>query len=356
AYPFALPLQLRRAAIDPVKDMPLYDWPKGVRTWDFYRVGTAHAGMVPDFLETLRLVCNCDASLTPIYQSARAVADLWTRARARPLEWTRRHLRWAPQQLFDVLNDRDAFDPTRTIDGPNGFPICRSRIGHRLGFVRRDDCTLVERSPDITSEPTEVSAFHDGKCLTGSSWTKAPLTQEVCSQTAAQRWFFNRVDATHYRVENSLTRRCMAPGSDRTVIEVDCRGEQPEQVWAVVRFGNTFQISSTSEDCLELRKQSRAAGERVRVDPCGRAAFQLWSVEQLRRDEYEMLYQADKHRFEWSDAATAGSTAVEVAAGRAICRADARSLGVVVGHRCVGKDVDGNSVETAPYDVLYQQP
>jgi len=354
-YPFALPLQLRRAAIDPVKKLPIFDWPQGVRTWDFYRVGTAHAGMVPDFLETLRLLCHCEASLTPIYQSARAVVDLWTRARTRPAEWSRQHLRWAPQRLFDVLNDRDAFDPTRTIDGPSGFPICRSRSGHRLGFVRDDVCTLVERSPDVTSEATEVRAFHDGQCLTGASWTTSPLTQRVCSETSSQRWLFNAVGGMQYRIENSLTRRCIAPGSDHTIVEGDCRAEDLEQVWAVARFGNTFQIRSTRGDCLELRDQSRAPGERVRTDPCGRAAFQLWSIEQLRRNDYEMLYQADREGFEWSDAPLPGSTAVEAAPGRAICRADMRTLGVVVGQRCVGKDVDGGIVNAAPYAVLYQR-
>jgi microsomal dipeptidase-like Zn-dependent dipeptidase len=357
-YPYPLPPALLTARIGPVSEMSLFVWPSS-RTWDFNRVGAAHIGMTPDLLQEVHLLGVSSTDLEPLYRSARAVVDLWIDVRNRTDPWSRHHLRWAPQRPFDTLNFDGADDPTRIVEAAPGFAICRSRTGHRLGFLDRGRCELVEPSPEFDVNPVEISAYHDGRCLTGaSSWKPAAIVQRVCGSGANQRWLVREMASRRVRIENSLTGQCLSSsGAQGRVVEVGCDPADHNQEWEPCRSGNTFELIGSAETCVAVKDQSRADGAEIVEDPCTGAANQLWSIEALRSRDYESLFQADRGRYAWLTSKTTDYPhAVFVDSERQICKGDTGWLGTIHGHECVGKTYDGRWTSTTMYLGLYQTP
>ena len=362
-YPFWLPPLLKPAAIQPVSQMSLYQW--FGKTWDFNKVGVVHIGMLPDFLKDVQLIKGKieQSDLEPIYRSARGVVNLWACARNRKESWSRHHLRWAPQSVFETFDFPGAFDATRTIEAAPGLPlICRSRTGHKLGFLKASACQLVEPGPEENHDPVNVTAYHDGRCLTGGSSSQSTsIVQKTCGAEANQKWYFRTASPGYDRIENSLTGQCLT-ALPATVVyyarisEEPCREGSSEQEWQPKRLGNTFQLIGPTEQCLEVKDQSRADGVAIREATCTGASNQLWSIESLRQNDYETLYQADKNRYSWkSDAG--GDFPVEADVGKQICRAtNGYWLGIVYGQQCVGKTYAGQPAATAQYQGLYQAP
>jgi len=361
-YPYRLPAGLRPAAIGPVSEMEYFEFPQG-KKWDFNQVGTAHVGMLPDFLHDVQLLHVTEDEMKPIYRSARGVVNLWAGERNRNEPWSRPHLIWAPQHPFETFNFPQAFDGTRMVEASQGFPICRSRFKHKLGFLKEGSCQLVETPPDEKHDPTEVASYYDGRCLTGGFWKPSPAVQRVCANGADQKWYFRSDSEKYERIENSLTGRCLtsldAPDyDDGRVVEAPCDPGNSNQKWHPERFGNTFQLIGYFGRCLGLKDQSRADGAKILEQACTGASNQLWSVEALRQSDYETLYQADKHRTNWLSSATGlYQNSVEVDPGRQLCRAaNELWLGVVEGKQCVGKTYSGGAAATSLYEGLYQAP
>lgn len=362
-YPYPLPPGLKRAAIQPVSEMTLFRWPDGAKTWDFNQVGAAHIGMLPDFLHDVELLNVTPADLEPIYRSARGVANLWTSARNRTEPWSRHHLRWAPQSAFDVFDFAGAYDGSRTVEVRPDAAICRSRTGHKLGFLSNGSCELVEPGPEENRDPVEVTAYYDGRCLTVDLSGKSGAVQSPCQNAANQKWYFRSASPQHARIENGVTRQCLTSKAGKsgyaiTVVQAPCSLSDLNQEWRPERSGNTFQLIGLSGQCLEVKDQSRADGAEIREGVCTGASNQLWSVEALRQNDYETLYQADKQRYAWLPAPAASYPyAVEVDDGKQVCRAaDALWLGIVYGQQCIGKTYGGQPAATMQYQGLYQAP
>ena len=153
----------------------------------------------------------------------------------------------------------------------------------------------------------------------------------------------------------------MRPGSangERGTVEEPCSPGNPNQEWSFKRSGNTFELISYFGQCLGVHGQSRADGAKVLEQACTGASNQLWSVESLRQDDYETLYQEDRDREDWLPTATdAYPNAVEVDNGKPICRALNESLlGIVQGQQCVGKTYAGQPAASPMYQRLYQAP
>jgi hypothetical protein len=342
--------------------MNTFEFPYG-KKWDFSRVGAAHVGMVPDFLRDVHLIGVTVEELKPIYRSARGVVSLWTSVRNRNEPWSRPHLLWAPQHPFETFDFPEASDGTRMVEAARGFPICRTRVEHKLGILKSGLCELIETPPEEKHDPVEVTAYHDGMCLTGGFWKAAPIVQRVCENGTDQKWYFRPASGNSQRIENSLTGRCLTSlrdPSDREtrVVEAPCGSGNANQDWHPERWGNAFRLIGSSGRCLEIKDQSRADGAKIRESACTGASNQLWSAEVLRHSDYETLYQADKDRQAWLSASTKPYPyAVEVDAGRQICRAaDTFWVGIVYGQECVGKTYSGQLASTSQYEGLYQAP
>lgn len=364
SYPYPLPPRLRPAAIQPVTEMSLFQWPPGGRTWDFNEVGAAHVGMEPDFLQDTQLLLPglTNTDLEPIYRSARAIVNLWSRTRHNSAEWSLHHLRWAPQSSFETFTFKDSFDPTRNVEALLGFPICRSRNGHKLGFLQTDECHLVEASSKENKDAVQLAAYHDGKCLTEESWTSKPLVQRACGEMTIpmQGWYVLDLKSDRKMIADNLTRNCLSSnGAGQPVIVKPCITDHHNQVWLPERRGNMFLLIDNDGLCLEVKDQSRADGAQVELNTCTGASNQLWSVEALRQNDYETLYQADKQRYAWvrNPPDPHYPHAVEVDSGRQICRAkDVAWLGVIYGEECSGNTYGGKPFVTTEYEGLFQAP
>jgi hypothetical protein len=93
----------------------------------------------------------------------------------------------------------------------------------------------------------------------------------------------------------------------------------------------------------------------VRQHGCNGASNQLWSIEALRQNDYELLYQADLNHVAWQTTSSAGFYTVEVRDGSSICRASGNQwIGVVRGGECAGLTYDGEPATTDQFNVLYQ--
>jgi Ricin-type beta-trefoil lectin domain-like len=109
--------------------------------------------------------------------------------------------------------------------------------------------------------------------------------------------------------------------------------------------------------CLEVRNQSRAEEAKVELNLCTGASSQLWSLESLRQNDYEILYQADKHRYNWisSPPDPVYPYPVEVEDARQICRAQNTAwIGVILAGQCAGKTYEGVPFGAAEYESLFQ--
>jgi len=354
-YPFNLPERLVPAAIGGVTQLPQLEWPPK-KLWDYNKIGVAHAGLLPDFFENLRLLGLTLTDLEPIYRSARGVVDLWHTARDFKAREDRHHLQWAPQSPFDVLVF-NYWDASRNVSARDGLPpICRSRSGHLLGFEQNGKCMAVEPSPPPTRQlPETISAYHDGRCLdiADASYKEgAKIVQNPCHDTWHQLWQVREVTQTYVQVVSNLSGKCLAVKNSSTsegaiAIQQTCNGKD-NQIWDAQPSGNTFSlVAKHSNLCLEVRDQSRNDAAAIQQAKCTGASNQKWSVESRRKDDFERLYQADKKLvpqglkvFDWLDSPTdTYPIAVAVDRSRQICMAtDAQNwFGIVAGSECVGK-------------------
>ena len=363
-YPFPLPTGLKQSAIGPVTELDLYTWPpKNGRTWDFNQVGAAHAGMVPDFLQGVSRLKPPDGALEPFYRSARGVVNVWSSARIRNEAWSRHHLRWTPQNAFDVF-DYSVNDEKRNVYAlDRTYALCRTRTGHKLGFLRDGKCELVEAGPPPRADAVQVAVYDSGRCLTVNSYRELePATQYPCGTEANQFWYFRMNSARHGWIVNAMTDKCLtalaAEGHEAKVVQAECKAGNDAQVWDARRTGNTFQLIAQSNLCAEVKGQSRKSGAGVRQQTCNGASNQLWSVEALRQDDHELLYQADLERYAWLEHSSGRYPhPIEVREGSSICRAtEGRWLGIVSGAECVGRTYSGEPAATRRFEGLYQMP
>jgi Ricin-type beta-trefoil lectin domain len=215
----------------------------------------------------------------PIYRSARGVVNLWISLRNRNETWSRPHLIWAPQHPFETFDFPPAFDGTRMIEAFHGFPICRSRVEHKLGFLKDGSCELVETPLEEKEDPGEVIEYYDGRCLTGGFSEPTPA-QRACGNGADQKWYFRPDSGNYMRMEKSLTGKCLTSlhGSDdgkSRVVEEPCSPGNPNQEWIPKRLGNTFELIGYFELCLGVNGQSRAEGAKILEQDCTGASNQL---------------------------------------------------------------------------------
>lgn len=371
SYPFNLPAGLVPAGRGGPTTLDEFAWPPGGRLWDYNVVGAAHAGMIPDFLENLRLLGLSEADLQPIYRSARGVVDLWKRAREIGASQGEHHLRWVPQSPFDVLPVDESMAGNRSVEAKDGYAICRTREGHYLGFLHDDRCLSIEDAadvPNLDARSVSISAYHAGRCLQARNASfddDARLEQRTCNTTTSQLWQVRISPSGFFSVSNVKSGKCLALPNDFTssgtrAIQQACSSASNNQQWLAQRAGNTFQLHPrNSALCLEVKNQSRHDGASIVLAPCTTASSQLWMIDSLRFGDFEKLYQADKNRYQWlPHPATDFSLAVAVDGSRFICRShDAEEwVGVVVSNTCVGKTYANVPATTAEFDQLYQAP
>jgi len=367
-YPFLLPSQLTPAAIGGTASLDEFVWPDRTRHWNYNIVGAAHAGMVPDFIENLRLLGLTVADLEPIYRSARGVADLWRNARFIGASNGEHHLRWVPQSPFDVLSFDEYWDETRNVEGQKGYPVCRTREGHKLGFMLDNNCHPVEEvsrpaAPD--DRPVPISAYHAGRCLgirNSSSDEGARAEQATCGTGTSRLWQVHSMPSREVAISNVNSGKCLAIATGSIsrgtrVIQQTCSGGK-NQEWDLMRVGNTFHmVPSQSAYCLEVAGQSRKNGAIVRLSKCSSASNQLWTIDSMRNADFERLYQADKNCYAWQDMSTPDfPVIVSVDGSRSICRSRDAELwiGIATEDSCVGKTYAGAPATTSLYDELYQ--
>jgi microsomal dipeptidase-like Zn-dependent dipeptidase len=380
-YPFDLPESLKPAADGGTRTLQKFVWPPGQREWDYNLDGASHVGMTPDFLENVRVLGFTVADLEPLYRSARGIVDLWAAARNVDVPGVdRRHLRWAPQSAFDVM-DFDMWDHSRNVVAEPGYPICRTARGRALGFLRDGACRPVEGvdlQPASVGADEQLAVYDTGRCLDvrdNSVANGARAEQRECAGVvspfrrtsgvpadASQFWRLTSLPGGETAIVNRHSRKCLAvdkaartPGA--RAVQHACTGS-PEQTWTVTRVGNTFAIAARhSGQCLEVRGQSRKNGAAIQQAACTGASNQLWTIASRRRDDFERLYQADKHRIAWLESETPQHPFVVTVDGtRPICRAPQapRWLGVVTGARCVGRSYEGTPMEATAFERLYQ--
>ena len=370
-YPFGLPAGLTPTGPGGPSALEEFVWPLGVRTWDYNLVGAAHAGMIPDFLENVRLLGLSDIDLQPIYRSARGVVDLWKRARNVGASNGEHHLRWVPQSPFDVLTFDGSIAGTRSVDATEGYAICRTREGHYLGFLHDGHCQTVEDTGDAPkpeSRPASISAYHAGRCLhvrDASFDDGAPLEQQTCNTSASQLWQVRELPSGFLSISNVKSGKCVAT-SDGTIsagtsaIQQTCANANDNQQWFAERVGNTFHLHPHDRTfCLEVKDQSRHEGARIVVARCTTASNQLWVIDSLRSRDFEILYQADKNRYQWLPHPGAEfSLAVAADSVHFICRSHdpEQWIGVIGGSVCTGKTYTDVPATTIEFDQLYQAP
>ena len=368
-YPIHLPDELRPAAIGGSRTLEKFEWPNGVREWDYNAVGAANAGMIPDFIENLRLLGLTVADLEPLYRSARGVVDLWKAARDVGASNGEHHLIWAPQSPFDVLSFDESYrDGSRDVEAQAGYPLCRTRSGYKLGFIRNNTCQLVEETTlleNTSRQPAPISAYHAGRCLDvkrASVGDGARVVQENCEGGRSQLWQVRSLPSGTFEILNTNSGKCLAIAkgslSNRArAVQQTCVGNS-SQAFKLPRVGNTFHlIASQSIFCLEVAGQSRKNGAPVQQADCSDASNQLWNIESMQTGDLERLYQTDKHRIMWQDMGTPDyPVVVNVDGSRPICRSHESEhwVGVVIGNACVGKTYDGASITTSSFEKLYQ--
>jgi microsomal dipeptidase-like Zn-dependent dipeptidase len=368
AYPLPLPAQLVPAAIGATTAMMPMTQP---RRWDYNQHGLVNVGLTPEFLEDLRLMGLTLADLEPLYRSARGVVELWRTARDRQVPGDRLHLRWVPQSPFDLM-DPPARDPGRDVAALELRPLCRTRSGHKLGFVQRaasgaEVCHLVEPAPPpvTTSIGETITAYHAGRCLDveGRSLRDgASVVQWSCNGGRNQLWRLRAAAEGTFEIVSDGSGKCLEIDAGSSVpgakaVQRACSGAAPQR-WQAVRAGNTFALRPAhSQLCLEVTDQRRADGADVAQMPCSGAAHQRWVIEGLRVDDFERLYQADRNRIAWRDSpGVAFDVPVTVDGARAICRGQDQqpTLGVVVAGTCVGQDLAGKPAQNSRFEQLYQ--
>jgi microsomal dipeptidase-like Zn-dependent dipeptidase len=361
SYPLALPQALLPAAIGGSMSLGPFTWQS--RTWDYNTEGLMNAGLMPEMFEDVRLLGLSVADLEPFYRSARGVVELWRTARDREVPGDRHRVRWVPRSPFDVLTFSDA-DPSRNVEARSGFPLCRSRVGSRLGFERNGVCELVEPpAPAPAPGPAPITVYHSGRCMDvdhASTSDGAAVLQFSCNGGANQMWQL-RASGSAWEVVSANSGKCLDVSGASTaagagVVQWTCNGGN-NQRWMALRSGNTFALQAQHSGlCLTVPGQSRS-GVQLQQDTCNGAAHKLWSIEALRQGDYEMLYQADLDRTAWLGAPdSAHPEAVTVDGTRSVCRSTdtAQWLGLVAGGQCVGRDYAGVAVSSGSFERLFE--
>src|ERR1700688_61613 len=367
-YPFPLPRQLKPAAIGGTASLDEFFWPDSRRPWDYNLVGAAHAGLVPDFIENLRLLGLTDADLEPLYRSARGVVDFWKNARVIGASNGEHHLRWVPQSPLDVLAFDKYWDETRNVEGRKGYPLCRTREGHKLGFMRNDNCQSVEEVNPLAGadyRPVAISAYHAGRCLNVKNASfdgGAQVEQRTCTAGISQLWQVRPEASGGWEISNVNSGKCLAIAKGAIskgsrAVQHNCAGSRSEK-WDLERVGNTFHmIPLQSSLCLEVADQSREDGAKVRLADCSSPSNQLWVIDSRRAGDFERLYQADKSRHTWQSMPTQEfPMVVRVDDSRSICRSREPELWirVVQDNLCIGKTYAIAPATTSEFDELYQ--
>jgi microsomal dipeptidase-like Zn-dependent dipeptidase len=367
-YPLALPAGLVPAAIGGASTLPRFEQ---FHPWDYNALGLMHAGLMPDFLEDLRMMGLTVADLEPVYRSARGVVDLWRTARDREVPGDRHRVRWVPRNPFDLLAF-DASDPTRNVEAAPGLPLCRRRGTHLLGVEQNGSCQLVEPAPPPVLSGTlpavAITAYHAGRCLDvdrNSSLDGARVQQWPCNGGDNQRWMLRGTPGQTdggWELVNAGSGKCLDGQTTisvinllggQSVVQRACTGGAGQR-WKAVRTGNTFSLRSDTGLCLEVSGQSRFDGAAVEPAPCTGAANQQWNIDSLRAGDHERLYQADKDRIAWLAAADAAHPIpVTVDGARPVCRA-AGWAGVVSGNQCTGRTAAGAPATSTTFERLFQ--
>jgi microsomal dipeptidase-like Zn-dependent dipeptidase len=364
-YPLPPPAGLVPAAVGGSPPLTASTAP---RPLDYNDEGLMHVGLTPEWLEDMRLAGVTLADLEPLYRSARGVVELWRAARARVVPGDRHHLRWAPASPFDVLafEHRDA---SRDVEGLPGLPLCRTRVGRRLGLERAGACHPVEgdaAAPAVPAAPlpaVAISAYHAGRCLDvdgASTSDGARVQQYACNGGGNQRWQLRPTAGGTWQLAAEGSGKCLAvsgdgPGAGAT--QATC-GDTASQRFSAVRSGNTFALRTAAGLCLEVSGQSRANGAGVVTAACSGASHQQWDIEALRAADHDRLYQADKNRIAWLPAASGRHTvAVVVDGDRTICRTldPPQAIGVVSGNDCAGRTADGTPIRAPRFERLFQE-
>jgi microsomal dipeptidase-like Zn-dependent dipeptidase len=361
SYPIALPPLLVPAAAGGTPSLSPFTWSS--RTWSYNTEGLMNAGLMPELFEDMRLLGFTVTDLEPLYRSARGVVELWRAARDREVPGDRHRVRWVPQSPFDTL-PFEYGDAARNVEARDGFPLCRTRVGSKLGFEREGTCRLVEAPAPASSSPEEISAYHAGRCLDvqgRSTSDGAAVLQRACRGGASQKWQL-RASESAWEIVNAHSGKCLeVPGGSTAtgalVQQAACHGGS-HQKWMAVRSGNTFSLRAQHSGlCLTVAGQSRRNGAKIQQDTCTGASHQLWSLEVLRQGDHETLYQADLRRTAWLPASDLDHPLeITVDGTRSVCRsADAtRWVGVVAGSQCVGRDYAAVPVSTASFERLFQ--
>lgn len=363
------PLHIPAFAHSPATDLPLMTWPDATTTWSYNEKGTPHIGMEPDFIENLRTLGLKLSDLEPLYRSASGVVNVWQNAR-KNAPGDLHHLRWAPESPFDVLKF-EYWDATRDVVPPGtAFPICRSRATQQLGYLQDDTCHIVEPLP-ATARPRSawISLYHDGQCL--GPYISTPQTtvdQYTCDKKDAfLNWDIVKLESGRIQLMNRFTHNCLGVGetieNGDEAMQFECRTSDPRQQFVITRYGNSFELKTADTGkCLQVDRHFRTDGGPVVADECHQAANQLWTIDALRSDDYERLYQADKNQLRWISGQPSDSSLIAVASDdkhtRFICQSSDTDkwLGTNVAgsNRCTGMTSAGQTVETAQFSRLYQ--
>jgi microsomal dipeptidase-like Zn-dependent dipeptidase len=359
-YPIALPSLLKPAAVGGTASLPEYEWPIGVRRWNYNTAGAAHVGMLPDFVESLRVLGVSLKDLEPVYRSARAVIDLWATARDRQVGGKRDSLRWLPDRPFDIL-EFEHWPAERGVSAVNeALPICQTEAGNALGFIQQGACKIVARvgtAPASTLPHGEaISIYHSGKCLDVESRSRR-LVQNTCAPSPTQRWVVQgAAAAATLRSGND----CIAidPRSPGRPILASCT-DQDSQKWSAIRSGNTLRLRNVvSGMCLEVTDGSRKSNAAARQAACTGASNQQWTIEStLTASSFKRLYQAELGGYAWQRSSTASYPTPVTLANSHICRsADATHwLGLVTASQCIGTTYTGVAASTAAFEGLYER-
>jgi microsomal dipeptidase-like Zn-dependent dipeptidase len=215
--------------------------------------------------------------------------------------------------------------------------------------------------------PVALSAYHAGRCLdveAAATTDGAKVKQWACNGAPNQRWQLRSNDKLNWEVVAVHSGKCLevealSSADLANVQQSACRGGSQQQ-WQLVRTGNTFRLlAAHSGKCLDVRGEGRANGTSVVQYACHGASNQQWSIESLRGEDHERLYQADKQRIAWLSASSASyPVAVTVDGTRAVCRSrdPSHGLGVVSGSTCVGKSYEGAAMIAEDYERLFQMP
>lgn len=355
-YPFSLPARLVPAAIGGTSQLPLYDW---FRNWNYNTEGLGHVGLVPDFVEDLRLHGMSLSDLEPLYRSARGFVEIWRKARASQVPGDLHALRWVPAAPAQTLDFAPpgflSTDNPRLVSARAGRPICRNGAGH-VGELIDGLC----QADGSYSAPVvgEILAFHSGRCLDAAgTGDGASVVQWACNGGANQQWRVETLSDGSVQLREQRTSKCLTvSGSSQAdsanVVISTCAGGAGQR-WRAERVGESFRfVAAHSGKCLDVNGAARSDGSKLIQYTCHGASNEVWQMAMLRDRDFDLLYQADTDRYAWkSQADSTHPVPVTVNGTHTLCRSrDSLQVGSVLGGVC---DLPANA-STQSFDVLVQ--